>query len=191
LLKGALVFINSPFALSSLNRATRSTSGKKQRADQLDVLTRHGTSGSPRRKDCAYEVQVRRGHREIILAWASVATAIPFLLVYRSAKNYTPGDPDVMASWQAFFEGLGGSLVDTENPIFARSALGDCETNTTVLGGYSIIDADDLDAAIALAEGCPVLTTAGGVEVGEITPLNPENVGTTVDEHARATGLAN
>jgi hypothetical protein len=66
------------------------------------------------------------------------------------------------------------------------------KTDTTVLGGYSIIDADDdLDAAITLAEGCPTLTTAGGIEVGEITPLNPESVGTTTDDHARATGLAN
>jgi hypothetical protein len=114
-----------------------------------------------------------------------------FLLVYRSEKNFTPGDPEAMASWQAFLEGLGGSLVDTGNPIFTQSALGDCETDTTVLGGYSIIEADDLDAATALAERCPTLSTAGGVEVGEITPLNPETIGTTADDHAHVTGLAN
>jgi len=60
-----------------------------------------------------------------------------FLLVYRSAKNYTPGDPDVMASWQAFFEGRGGNLVDTGDPIFARSTLGDCEPDATALGARS------------------------------------------------------
>jgi YCII-related domain len=114
-----------------------------------------------------------------------------FLLVYRPAKNNNPGDPEVMASWQAFLQGLGGSLADFGNPIFTRSALGDCGTDTTVLGGYSIIDADDLDAATALAERCPTLTTAGGVEVGELTPLNPETIGTTADDHAQATRLAN
>jgi len=114
-----------------------------------------------------------------------------FLLAYRSAKNYTPGDPDVMASWQTFFENLGGSLVDTGNPIFTQSILGECASDTTVLGGYSLIDADSLSAAIELVEGCPTLTTAGGVEIGEITPLNPESVGTTADDHAEAKEFAN
>jgi YCII-related domain len=116
-----------------------------------------------------------------------------FLLVYRSAKNDTPapGDPEVMAAWQAFLESLGGSLLDTGNAIFAQSTLGDCEPDRTALGGYSIIQADDLGAAIALAQRSPTLTTAGGVEVGEITPLNPETVATTGDDHARATSLAN
>jgi hypothetical protein len=114
-----------------------------------------------------------------------------FLLVYRSANSYTPGDPNAVAAWRAFFDDLGDSLVDTGNPIFARSALGDCDSDTTVLGGYSFINADDLETAIALAEGCPALTSAGGVEIGEITPLNPAIVATTLDDHARATGLAN
>jgi hypothetical protein len=114
-----------------------------------------------------------------------------FLLVYRPAKDNNPGDPEVMASWQAFLGGLGGSLVDTGNPIFTRNALGDCNADTTVLGGYSIIEADNLDAAIELGEGCPTLATAGGVEVGEITPLDLESVGTTSDGQARATELAN
>jgi hypothetical protein len=105
-----------------------------------------------------------------------------FLLVYRAAKNDTRSDPAVMAAWQTFLEALGGSLVDTGNPIFAQSTLGDCNTDTTVLGGYSIIEAADLDAATALADRCPTLTTAGGVEVGEITPLNPDSVGTTADD---------
>jgi hypothetical protein len=113
-----------------------------------------------------------------------------YLLVYRSAKN-APDDPNHMAAWQAFFESLGASVLDTGNPIFDRSALGDCETDTTVLGGYSIISADDLESAVALAKGCPELTSAGGVEVGEITRLSAESVATTVDDHARATGLAN
>lgn len=113
-----------------------------------------------------------------------------FLLTYRSAKDYVPGDPDVIARWRTFFEGLGESLEDTGNPIFARAALGNCDAETTVLGGYSFVRADDLEAAVALAKGCPALATAGGVEVGEITPLNPETMATTVQEQMNATGLA-
>jgi hypothetical protein len=55
--------------------------------------------------------------------------------------------------------------------VFVRKTLGNCDAETT-LGGYSLIKADDLKAAVALAEGCPVLNEGGGVEVGELTILN-------------------
>ena len=35
------------------------------------------------------------------------------------------------------------------------------------LSGYSIINADRLDAAIALAKGCPVLSSGATIEVCE------------------------
>ena len=109
-----------------------------------------------------------------------------YLLSYRHADSYTPGEPDRVAAWQAFFAGLGESLVDVGNPIFARTALGNCDADTTVLGGYSFIAADDLDAAVQLAKGCPALANAGGLEIGEITPLSPDSLATTVQDHARA-----
>jgi hypothetical protein len=55
--------------------------------------------------------------------------------------------------------------------VFVRKTLGNCDAETA-LGGYSLIKADDLQAAVALAEGCPVLNEGGGVEVGELTILN-------------------
>ena len=38
-----------------------------------------------------------------------------------------------------------------------------------MLGGYSLIDADSLDQAIALAQSCPLVDHGGGVDVGELT----------------------
>jgi hypothetical protein len=111
-----------------------------------------------------------------------------FLLAYRSAKNGRQAGTDHMAAWQTFFDGLGSHLVDAGNPIFTREELGDCSHETTILGGYSIIAADDLESAVALARACPELAAAGGVTVGEITPLSPESVVTGADDHARATG---
>jgi hypothetical protein len=40
------------------------------------------------------------------------------------------------------------------------------------LGGYTLVTADDLEAAVALAKGHPLLRQGGGVEVGELTVLN-------------------
>ncbi|MCP4247070.1 MAG: hypothetical protein GY778_08475, partial [bacterium] len=31
--------------------------------------------------------------------------------------------------------------------------------------GYTLIDADSLDAAVALAKGCPILDSGGSIEV--------------------------
>ncbi len=112
-----------------------------------------------------------------------------FLFAYRAPKNYTPGDPEAMAAWQAFFEDMGSGVVDVGNPIFARTALGN-SADDTVLGGYSLVSADDLESAVAMARGCPTLKNGGGVEVGELTLLSPDSVATTAEDHARTVGLA-
>ena len=38
-------------------------------------------------------------------------------------------------------------------------------------GGYSMITADDLEAALTLAKGCPALREGGGVEVRWLADL--------------------
>jgi hypothetical protein len=70
----------------------------------------------------------------------------------------------------AWFEKLGGAVVDPGNPVGARSSLGNCGSGS-VLGGYSLITADDLEAAVTLAKGCPALAAGGGVEIGELTEM--------------------
>jgi len=93
-----------------------------------------------------------------------------FLIANRPPKGYT-GSADAMAAWNAWFERLGAHLVDRGNPVFERRTLGNCGTDTA-LGGYTLVTADNLAAAVALAESCPILESGGGVEVGELTPVN-------------------
>ena len=93
-----------------------------------------------------------------------------YVLVYRAPDDYVPGQPDAVAEWATFHESLEGQIVDFGNPVFEVSSLGNCRDNTH-LGGYSLITADDLESAVALAKGAPVLGIGGGVEVGEITEL--------------------
>jgi hypothetical protein len=97
-----------------------------------------------------------------------------YLFSYRLPADYTPGDPDQIEAWTAWFETMGASVVDRGNPIFASTTLGAAEAGAgTKLGGYSLVAAEDLDAAAALAKGCPVLGYEGGsVEVGEITVID-------------------
>jgi hypothetical protein len=94
-----------------------------------------------------------------------------FLFSYRMAKTYVPGRPDAAAAWAAWFQEIRASVTDRGNPVFESASLGDCGDGTG-LGGYSLIIADDLDAALALAKGCPALAAGGGVEVGPITEVS-------------------
>ena len=41
-----------------------------------------------------------------------------------------------------------------------------------VIGGYSLIEAKDLDEAIELSKGCPILEVEGAVEVRPVRQLN-------------------
>jgi hypothetical protein len=91
-----------------------------------------------------------------------------FVFIYRAPKNYTPSD-DAITQWNAWFESMGDSVVVRGNRVVDTSMLGHGAPDT-VLGGYSLVSADDLEAAVALAKGCPVLEGSGGVEVGELTP---------------------
>jgi YCII-related domain-containing protein len=93
-----------------------------------------------------------------------------FVFAYRMPNNYIPGSAETRAAWTSWFESMGADVVDIGKPVFERSALGNCPSDTS-LGGYSIVSADDLEAAVALAKGCPVLQAGGGVEVGVLAEL--------------------
>lgn len=93
-----------------------------------------------------------------------------YVLSYRNPTGYTPS-AETQAQWWAWFEGMGDALVNIGQPVGARSNIGNCDSDRTELGGYSLIDAPDLDAALTIANGCPHLHHEGGVEVGELVPL--------------------
>jgi hypothetical protein len=88
-----------------------------------------------------------------------------YLFTFREPADYAPsaGTFDAWATWQ---RKLGSRLKDRGNPGFAAAALGASVAGTT-LGGYSLIRAGNLDAAVALARGCPLLPH-GAVEVCEL-----------------------
>jgi hypothetical protein len=93
-----------------------------------------------------------------------------FLFSYRSPQNSAPPSPEAIAAWGTWLESMGPRLVDRGNPVSDRQALGNCED--TRLGGYSLVSADSLEAAVALAKGCPGLENGGGVEVGALRDMS-------------------
>ncbi|MGZ4590295.1 MAG: YciI family protein [Actinomycetes bacterium] len=77
-----------------------------------------------------------------------------------------------MAAWGAWMTGLGAALVDVGKPVVLTATVSSDGSSSPGGGpnpvtGYSVVTADDLDAAVALVAGCPVLASGGSVEVGE------------------------
>lgn len=79
-----------------------------------------------------------------------------------------------MQKWGAWFGTIGTAIIDGGNPFGASTAVkadGSTGSAKTGLGGYSIIEADSLELAAKLANGCPVLESGGTVEVYEALPM--------------------
>jgi len=70
-----------------------------------------------------------------------------------------------MAAWGAWFGQLGSAVVDGGNPFGASTKVGN--GGGVGLSGYSIVQADSLDAAAKLTDGCPILASGGGIDVYE------------------------
>jgi hypothetical protein len=80
----------------------------------------------------------------------------------------------VMAAWTSWFGTLGDALVDGGNPVSKAKAIspdGSVMEPTSAPSGYSIIKADNLERAVELAKGCPVLAGGASVLVSETFPV--------------------
>jgi len=95
-----------------------------------------------------------------------------YVLVYHGGAM--PESPEegaqVMQAWTAWFAQLGEALVDGGNPASHTRTItadGSVKDDPSGPSGYSIIKADSLDHAVALAKGCPVLLGGASVQVVE------------------------
>jgi len=100
-----------------------------------------------------------------------------YIFSYRSAKDRDPSaDGSQLPAWEAFLNDvIGPNVVDPGRPVFEPSTvLGETGASTQI-GGYSVVTADDLEAAVAMASSCPSISHGGGVEVGVLAELPPEH----------------
>lgn len=78
----------------------------------------------------------------------------------------------VMQAWMGWFETLGAAIIDGGNPTGqSKTVNGDGSVSngggSNPITGYSLVTATDIDAAVAMAKGCPILSGGGSVEVSE------------------------
>jgi hypothetical protein len=90
-----------------------------------------------------------------------------YVFSFRVPSDYRP-DAETPAEWQAWFGRLGSALVDVGNAVTEYASLGDVGGTGSRMVAYSVVSADDLASALALARDCPVMRVGGGVEVGPV-----------------------
>jgi hypothetical protein len=105
------------------------------------------------------------------------AAMTKFVLAYTggSVPETEEQQKAVMDAWMNWFGELGQAIVDGGAPFSTSATVGSggnvSSSGASRLTGYSIVEADSLDAAVAQAKGCPVLTAGGSVEVYETIPM--------------------
>ena len=83
----------------------------------------------------------------------------------------TPPTPEqmeaVMGAWNDWAGRVGEGLIDFGTPLAGgvRVTPEGTSPSTREVAGYSILEADDFDAALALAQGHPHLSMPGGCEI--------------------------
>ncbi len=90
-----------------------------------------------------------------------------FILTHRFPEGFK-GSPETAAAARAWFQALGNHMVSRGDPAFSPRTLGDCGTDTR-LSAYTVVSADNAEAAVALAGSWPLLEHGGGVEVRQLT----------------------
>jgi hypothetical protein len=96
-----------------------------------------------------------------------------YLLAFKG--GHMPETPEaqaqVMKAWEGWFTSIGAAVADPGNPSsVSRTIANDGAVGPqgpASLSGYTILSADSLDAAVALAKGCPVLAGGASIEVIE------------------------
>lgn len=85
----------------------------------------------------------------------------------------------VMEKWAVWMQGVGDALTDIGTPFGPGTSVVDDGSSGTAasLTGYSIVDADDMAAAVALADGHPFLSEGSGNFAIDIYELMPVPVG--------------
>ena len=83
----------------------------------------------------------------------------------------------VISAWTDWYTKLGSALIDPGNPFtpVAKSIASDGKVSDGPVGslasGYTVVKAESLDAAVALAKSCPVLKGGAKITVYETFPV--------------------
>ncbi len=80
-----------------------------------------------------------------------------------------------MKVWEKWFKGLGKSIVEMGAPFASSKTLSSSGTQDgnggLAANGYTIFQADDLDAAAKLVKDCPGISEGGKVHIFQLATM--------------------
>lgn len=109
------------------------------------------------------------------------------MMIFRNDYNpsFKPSPEQMQASikqWQDWIGGIAaqGKFLSTNRLGFEGKTLkpnnviadGPYAEVKEIVGGYILVKATDINEALKLAEGCPILNIGGHVEVRNVMPMN-------------------
>lgn len=100
-----------------------------------------------------------------------------YLIVYLGGNQ--PSSPEEgkqhFAKYMDWLASLGDAAVSPANPLRDTSTVNPDGTvttgGTTSMSGFTLIEADSKDAALAIARACPFLDVGGSLEVSELVEM--------------------
>lgn len=101
-----------------------------------------------------------------------------FMLAYHGGK--IPDTPEEgaksMAAWEAWFKDIGENVVHPGNPVGMSKTVSATQVvddgGANPLSGFTIIRADNMDAACKVAAACPMVADGSGTaEVAQIMEM--------------------
>ncbi len=110
-----------------------------------------------------------------------------FLYLYRGGRNGNPSPEQaqqIMQKWMTWLKALGdqGHLKDQGQPLEPGGKLvkgkskavtdGPFAEAKDIVGGFTLVEARDINEAVELSKGCPILEEDGTVEVRPIMVMN-------------------
>ncbi|MCU0467808.1 MAG: YciI family protein [Arcicella sp.] len=107
-----------------------------------------------------------------------------FMMIFKSEINesFGPSIQPNIKHWNDWIGGIAaqGKLAGANRLSFEGKTLkpnnivadGPYAEVKEIIGGYLIVKATNIDEAITLAEGCPILTHGGNVEVRSVMSVN-------------------
>ena len=79
------------------------------------------------------------------------------------------------AEYMEWLSSLGDSAVSPANPLKNTSTVDSDGTATTgvatTMSGYTIVEAESMEAALSIAKACPFLEVGGSLEVSELVQM--------------------
>ena len=108
-----------------------------------------------------------------------------FLFLFRRSPNPEKASPEemqqIMQKWMSWVDELkkkgvykaGEPLLPTGKMLHKDNVItdGPFAEGKELIGGFFIVEADDIDAAVTMANGCPDLERGGSVEVRDIAKM--------------------